>query len=251
MTHPRQDVLFECCVDSVASAVAAAEGGAGRIELCANLIEGGTTPSAGLVSVCAERVAIPVFVIVRPRGGDFLYDDDELAVMIADIDIAKDAGAAGVVLGVLRANGTIDRDAVRRLLDQGNPLPVTFHLAFDMTRDLQASLDTLVELGVDRVLTSGGGATALDGADAIAALVRQAGERIVVMAGGGVRAAGVAELVRRTGVREVHARLVAPVASDMEFRATKRISRAVTPNEYQRLETTAEAVAEMIRALRA
>ena len=250
MAQHSQTVLFEACVDSVASAVAAADGGAGRLELCDNLVEGGTTPSAGMIARCATRVAIPVFVIIRPRGGDFLYDGDEVLVMEHDIDVAKESGAAGVVIGALCADGTIDAALTRRLLERARPLSVSFHRTFDMTANIYTSLDALIALGVDRVLTSGGAATALEGGEAIAALVRQAGGRIAIMAGGGVRPANVGELVRRSGVDEVHARLTEAVASEMRFRTETGVSRSLTPNEYERSVTSRLAVAAMVDALR-
>jgi copper homeostasis protein len=250
MAEQSQTVLFEACVDSVASAVVAADGGAGRLELCDNLVEGGTTPSAGMIARCVARVAIPVCVMIRPRGGDFLYDADEVAVMELDIDGARVAGAAGVVFGALTADGMIDADLTRRLVKRARPLPVIFHRAFDMTRDLSASLDTLIALGVDRILTSGGGTTALEGVETLAALVAQSAGRIAIMAGVGVRASNVAELVRRSGVREVHARLTETVGSGMQFRAGTAISLPFTPNEYERLVTSRLAVAAIVAALR-
>ncbi|MFN8574629.1 MAG: copper homeostasis protein CutC [Gemmatimonadaceae bacterium] len=242
-------VLLESCVDSVASAIASAEGGAQRVELCDNLVEGGTTPSAGMIRSCVERATIPVFVIIRPRGGDFLYDDDDVAVMAEDIRTAAALGASGIVIGALRAEGTIDREITRRLLELARPLPVTFHRAFDMTRDLRESLDALMELGIDRVLTSGGAPRALDGTDAIADLVHRAGPQLRVMAGGGVRANHVAQLVERTGVREVHARLTESVESGMRYRAPRGVSRPFTPNEYERVVTSRDAVAMMVKAM--
>ena len=248
--HTQKRVLFEACVDSVASAIAASDGGADRIELCDNLIEGGTTPSAGMIGRCVARVTIPVVVIIRPRGGDFLYDADEAWVMERDIEVAAESGASGVVIGALAPDGTIDAALTRRLIERARPLSVTFHRAFDMTRDLRRSLDTLLELGVDRVLTSGGALTALEGAASIAALVSHANGKIAVMAGGGVRSAHAAGLVGLTGVREVHARLSESAASEMRFRAGTGVSHLFTPNEYERLETTRAAVTAMMDALR-
>lgn len=242
-------VLLESCVHSVASTIASAAGGAGRVELCDNLVEGGTTPSAGTIARCVERSPIPVFVIVRPRGGDFLYDDDEVAVMERDVVNASSLGAAGVVAGALRAEGTVDREVMRRLVDAARPLSVTFHRAFDMSRNLSEALDDLLALGVDRVLTSGGAARALDGVDTIAALVRHAAGQLIVMAGGGVRSDHVAQLVARTGVSEVHARLMKPVESAMRYRVDLGVSRPFTPNEYEHAETSRDAVAAMVRAL--
>ncbi len=187
--------------------MASAAGGAGRIELCANLDVGGTTPSAALVERCVAALDIPVFTMVRPRGGSFVYARDEADAMARDIETMTRAGAHGLVFGALTADGAIDILLMRQLVALARPLPVTCHKAIDDARDLPAALDALLVLGVDRVLTSGGAATAADGAAMIARLVRQAGDALVVMAGGGVRAHNVAALVHATGVREVHARL--------------------------------------------
>ena len=199
--------LVEACVDSVASSLAAERGGARRLELCDALFDGGTTPSAGMIAVCKAAVSIPVFVMIRPRGGGFVYSDAERDVMRRDIVVAREVGADGVVIGGLLPDGTVDLSLVRLLVEAAQELPVTFHRAFDTTRDLGASLELLADAGVQRVLSSGGAPTAADGATVLADLVRQAGSRLVVMAGGGVREENVRNLVSVSGVREVHVRL--------------------------------------------
>ncbi len=209
-------VLFESSVDTLEKAVASAAGGAGRIELCARLDVGGTTPDVALVERCVAAVRIPVFAMVRPRGGSFVYERGEADAMARDIAAMKAAGAQGVVFGALTAGGTIDTALMARLVAAARPLPVTCHKAIDAARDLPEALDALLGLGVDRVLTSGGAATAAQGTDAIAALVRQAGDALAVMAGGGVRAPNVAALVHATSVSEVHAQLLGPQASPAE-----------------------------------
>ncbi|HET9150078.1 MAG TPA: copper homeostasis protein CutC [Gemmatimonadales bacterium] len=211
-------ILIEACVDTVQSALAAEAGGADRIELCDNLAEGGTTPSAGMIEECVARLGIPVFVIIRPRGGDFLYTSSELAVMLRDIGHAKQLGVAGIVTGALDKDGGVAMTTMGDLLIAASPLPVTFHRAFDAVRNPDDALDQLIEIGIARVLTAGQAATALEGAPAIAATVERAAGRIGVIAGGGVNADNVAEIVRITGVREVHARGTVPVASAMEWR---------------------------------
>jgi len=200
-------VLVEACVDSVASSLAAERGGAGRLELCDALFDGGTTPSAGMIAACRERVAIPVFVIIRPRGGGFVYSEAELDVMRRDIVAVRGLGADGVVIGALRPTGVVDEGATRSLVDVAGDMAVTFHRAFDFAPDLSEALETVIAAGVQRVLTSGGAGTAREGIPMLAALVRQAGDRLVVMAGGGIREENVREVVTATGVREVHARL--------------------------------------------
>ena len=200
--------LLEVCVETLPEALQAAEAGAGRLEVCAAMSESGTTPSIGLVEAILERVRIPVVVMIRPRGGDFTYDDNELEVMRRDISAMKRAGAHGIVSGVLESSGVIDRDATKSLVDAAGPLPFTFHRAFDLTPELETALAVLRSLGVRRVLTSGGASTALVGAGAIARLANQTGDKMSLIAGGGVRAGHVTELLEVSGVTEVHARPV-------------------------------------------
>jgi copper homeostasis protein len=198
--------LLESVVETVAAARAAEHAGAGRLELCARLVDGGVTPPAGLVTAVLERVSIPVFVMVRPRAGDFVYSDTEMAEAQHDVAAMRMRGAHGIVLGVLLRDGCFDVDRTRSLIACAGGLPVTFHRAFDAAPDLEAALDAAIAAGASRVLTSGGAATALEGADRLAALVRRAQARITVLAAGGVRTHNVAALLARTGVREVHAR---------------------------------------------
>ena len=177
------------------------------MELCANLYDGGTTPSAGLIAAVKERIRIPMVVLIRPRGGGFVYSQEDVEVMKRDVEVARAHGADGIVIGALDATGRVSTGVTRDLTEQASGLPVTFHRAFDLTSDLAASLEKLIDAGVRRVLTSGGASTALDGADAIKRLVDQAADRIVIMAGGGIRENNVREVVARTGVSEVHARI--------------------------------------------
>lgn len=200
-------ILVEACVDSVASSIAAEQGGAQRLELCDALFDGGTTPSAGMISACKEAVSIPVFAIIRPRGGGFVYSEAECDVMRRDVVAARRLGADGVVIGGLRSDGNVDIDLVKSLIDVAEGLSVTFHRAFDFTPDLSASLDALAAAGVNRILTSGGASTAGEGAAVIGDLVRQAGPRLIVIAGGGIRENNVRDLVSVSGVTEVHVRL--------------------------------------------
>lgn len=199
-------VLIEACVDSVASALAAERGGAGRLELCDNLFDGGTTPSAGMIAAVKAAVRIPVFVIVRPRGGGFVYTRDELGVMRLDVEAARMLGVDGIVAGALTRETRVDSEQLRPLFDAAGALPLTFHRAFDLARDQEQALEELMHLGFARVLTSGGAPTALEGVERIAALARRGSGQIVVMAGGGVREETVQEIVHRAGVQEVHVR---------------------------------------------
>ncbi len=215
-------LVIEVCVDSVESALAAEQGGADRVELCDNLLEGGTTPSSGMIAVAREHLSIALNVIIRPRGGDFCYSELEFEVMQRDIMQAKASGVNGVVLGILTADAAVDTVRTRELVALARPLDVTFHRAFDMTHDPYQALDALIALGVDRVLTSGQEASALDGLDLIADLVRRAGDRIIVMPGGGV-ARHIGKIVARGGVREVHVTGTVAVDSTMRYR-NQRVS---------------------------
>jgi len=192
------------CVHSVESALAAETGGAARVELCDNLLEGGTTPNAGAIAAAREQLRIPLHVIVRPRGGDFCYSDVEFDVMRRDIALAKQLGADGVVLGVLLPNGTVDVERTRALIALARPMSVTFHRAFDMTCDAFEALDALIDLGADRILTSGQQPSVLEGLDLITELVRRADGRIVIMACGGVNERNVSRVVAQSHVRELH-----------------------------------------------
>ncbi len=211
-------MIYEICVDSVAGVRAAKEAGAHRVELCANLLEGGTTPSRGLIRRARGVAGIGLQVIIRPRGGDFLFDEDEFAVMRADIETAKAEGADGVVIGLLNADGTIDARRSRELIALARPLSVTFHRAFDMTRDAFEALETLVGLGVDRVLTSGQEASVLEGLPLITELIRRAGDRIIIMPGGGINTRNADRIVAAAKPREIHFAALTPEAGGMQFR---------------------------------
>lgn len=232
MTTSHQ-ILIEAAVESAEGAIAAERAGAHRIELCANLTEGGTTPSAGTIGAALARVGVPIFVMVRPRGGDFLYSSMELSVMMRDIASARTLGAHGIVLGVLTKDGTVDVERTHALVESARPLPVTFHRAFDLASDLGEALDALVEAGVRRVLTSGGSAHAGDGIEQIGSLVQRAGDRITVMPGGGIKASNVRQIVDETGAREIHVGGTKPVASAMRFQRPEiSFARPPLPDEY-------------------
>ena len=198
--------LLESVVETVAAARAAERAGARRLELCVQLADGGVTPPPGLITAVLERVSIPVFVMIRPRAGNFVYSDEEMAHALHDAGAARQRGAHGLVLGVLRPDEQIDVDRTRRLVERADGLPVTFHRAFDVVPDQRAALEATIAAGASRVLTSGGAPSAEAGMERLAALVQQAGDRLTVLAGGGVRAHNVRAIVTRSGVREVHAR---------------------------------------------
>lgn len=197
--------LLEICANSVQSALAAQAGGAHRIELCQNLEQGGTTPSYGLIKQVRALLSIPVFVLIRPRPGGFVYDPDELAIMQADIEACKALGCDGVVLGVLTPEGAIEVETCRALVRLAHPLPVTFHRAFDACPNLEQALEDVVATGCQRLLTSGGQPTAPAGQAQLAALVQQAAGRLRIMAGAGITSANLIWLAARTGAHEFHA----------------------------------------------
>ena len=176
---------LEVCVDSVVSAIAAQAGGASRVELCDNLVEGGTTPSIGKLRTCLHHVSVPVHAMVRPRGGDFLYSATEREVILEDADALKAAGAHGIVFGALRADGNVDEGLLRAVVRRVSPLPVTFHRAIDVSADVLQALEICRRCGVARILTSGGAASAVDGVETLRQLVRAAGG-VQIAAGGGV-----------------------------------------------------------------
>lgn len=211
-------VELEICVDSLQSALSAEAGGATRVELCAALSEGGLTPSAGLIEVTKKSINIPVHVLIRPRRGDFLYSSPELEIMKQDIRGAKALGADGVVLGVLRADGQVDVERTGELVALAAPLSITFHRAFDMTPDPFRALEEIMQLKVDRLLTSGQQNSALAGADLIRALIKVAGSRLMVMPGGGINEENISELITRTGAVAYHASARSRVNGEMNFR---------------------------------
>ncbi len=197
-------VLLEVCVDTAEALAQAVAQGAGRIELCAALGAGGLTPSAGFMRH-ARTTAVPVHVLIRPRAGGFVYSPAELAMMEADITAARAAGLAGIVIGVSRPDHTLDWLAIRTLMSAAQGMAVTLHRVFDLVPDLGQALEEAVEAGIGRVLTSGGAVSASAGAETIAALVRQAAGRIVVMPGAGITPGNAGALVRGTGATELHA----------------------------------------------
>ena len=236
-------MILEACVDSVESAIAAQTGGAHRIELCDDLLEGGTTPSAGMIEVCRERLHIPVHVLIRPRGGDFVYSDVEIEVMQRDIALARRLGAKGVVFGALHADGTVDVERTRALLGVSRPLSVTFHRAFDFTPDADAALDALIGLGIDRVLTSGQAAMAVEGLSTLARLVTRAAGRIRILAGGGLSEENIGRVAELTGVQEVHVRATALLESPASYRPRHlSLLKQPLPNEFDRAVTDPERI---------
>ena len=197
-------IKFEISIDSVQSALNAQKAGADRVELCAGLIEGGTTPSIGMIKEVRKRIDIQMFVIIRPRGGDFLYTDEEFEVMCNDIVEAKNNGADGIVSGALTADGNIDIEKTKKMIELARPLPFTFHRAFDMCRDPFEALEQLIELKAARILTSGQRNSADEGIELLKELVKKADDRITIMPGAGVNINNIIPLITETKAEEFH-----------------------------------------------
>ena len=205
----KRECLLEISVENLEAAMAAERGGADRVELCGNLSIGGVTPDTEIIRVVRAQVHIPIFSMIRPRAGDFVYSDAEFSEMRRSINDAKESEMNGVVLGVLRKDRRVDVERARELVEFARPLPVTYHRAFDETIDLRQALDDVIEAGAKRILTSGGAKSALEGAAVLAELIEAAGERIVIVPGAGISSANIAEVARRTRAREFHSGLSA------------------------------------------
>lgn len=212
------DYKIEICANSVASCLEAQKGGAYRVELCAGIPEGGTTPSYGEIAVARELLNIKLNIIIRPRGGDFLYSDVEHKTMLHDIEMAKKLGVDGVVIGCLKADGTIDMERNRELIAAAEGMSVTFHRAFDMCKNPFESLEQIIALGCDRLLTSGQQPTAIEGISLLSQLVEKAGDRIIIMPGSGVNEDNIAILADETKAKEFHFSAREPIDSKMEYR---------------------------------
>lgn len=246
-----QQYRFEVCANGVESCVEAQKGGADRVELCAGIPEGGTTPSYGEILV-ARRVlkTTRLHVIIRPRGGDFLYTQLELERMAADIDIARQLGADGVVFGCLAKDGSIDMEANRMLMEHAKGMSVTFHRAFDRCRDPREALEQLVELGFDRILTSGQQPTALEGVPLLKEINALAAGRITILAGCGVNEANIRQIADATGVHEFHFSARVPVKSRMEYINSEVYMGAKDADEGTLPYTSAQRVADTVGKLR-
>ncbi len=236
-------MICEICVDTVGGVRAAKAVGADRVELCADLLEGGITPSRGMIRRARTITGIGLNVMIRPRGGDFLFDDDEFATMQSDIETAKAEGADGVVIGLLTAAGEVDAARTRELILLARPLSITFHRAFDMTHEPFRAIETLVGVGVDRVLTSGQEATVIEGLPLIVDLIERAGNRIVVMPGGGITSRNVNRIVAAAKPHEIHFAALEPAVSGMRFRRPHVfMGGELRPPEYDRLDTSAASI---------
>ncbi len=243
---------FEVCANSVESCLAAQAGGATRVELCAGIPEGGTTPSYGDIVIAREILTKTLLhVIIRPRGGDFLYSSVEQRIMLKDIDNARRLGADGVVFGCLTAKGDIDLSLMRQLIEASQGMSITFHRAFDVCRNPQEALEQIIELGCNRILTSGAQATAEQGIPFLKKLQQQAAGRIILLAGCGVNENNIAHIATETGIREFHFSARETIESKMLHRngTVSMGGGTVNIEEYHRPITTVERVKKTIKAL--
>ena len=243
----REEVIIEVCATSVMSAIAAEEGGAKRIELCDNIIEGGTTPSAGLIRMAKQKLDLDVCVLIRPRGGDFLYNDSEFDLIIQDIILAKELGADGVVVGILDSNGLVDMVRMKELINVARPMQVVFHRAFDMCLDPVICLEQIIDLGVDRLLTSGQKNRAIEGIDLIKELIVLANNRIEIMPGSGINTNNIKELLG-TGAASFHLTGRSMVDGMMNYRQNTVILNDINSNaDYQWKQTNKSIIKEIVR----
>lgn len=244
------ELIIENCAGDVPSCLEAERGGASRIELCAALSEGGTTPSYGTVATALRCCRLPIIPIIRPRSGDFLYTETEIDVMLEDIRVLRRLGVAGFSLGALTPDGDLDEELCRRLIREAEGLPVTLHRAFDRTASLEASLELAVELGFACILTSGGTPSAVDSLDRIRRLVEQADGRICIMAGSGITADNARHIVQSTGVSAIHGTFARLRGSSMRLSSTPFPDSSVAqiPERDYRV-TDAEAISSIRQSL--
>lgn len=238
-------IEMEVCANSVSSALEAQLGGATRVELCASLTEGGTTPGYAEIALANRMLDIEVFPIIRPRGGDFLYTDLEFELMKEDIRICKSLGCEGVVIGILTAEGKVDLARCAELIAHARPMQVSFHRAFDMAVNLEEALEDIISLGCVRILTSGGKSSALKGAVVLARLIELAGDRISIMPGAGVNVANIAEIISLTGAKVFHASARKQIASKMLFR-NQDLNMGADTDEYSTSLTDAGLVINLL-----
>lgn len=245
----KHEVLLEICANSVTSALAAQDGGALRVELCENLYEGGTTPSHGEIILARKLLHIKLNVLIRPRGGDFLYSDVEYDIITADAKYSIEAGCDGIVIGILKPDGTIDKERCGRLVQMAKEkgVGVTFHRAFDMCADLDAALEDIIGLGCERILTSGGKSTAMEGSRNLANLIQKANGRIIIMPGSGINENNVADLVQFTGAREIHTSAKTRKPSLMTYKNDHIVMGDNYGDEYVYEQTDTSRVIDILR----
>ena len=249
MTVTETKPVLEVCAGDIESVYAASEGGAARVELCSALGEGGVTPSIGFIRQALRVPELKVHVLIRPRGGDFLYTPEEVDAMVEDIRACREAGAHGVVIGALTPNGDIDITACRRMIETADGMSVTFHRAFDLCRNADEALNTIIELGCDRLLTSGQAASALEGTPLLKHLTDKADGRLIILAGGGVSPENATEILKKSGTNELHASARATFASPMRYRKAGVAMGSPDSDEYSRQVTSREIVARIVEGI--
>ncbi|RZK21727.1 MAG: copper homeostasis protein CutC [Pedobacter sp.] len=240
---------LEVCANGYESALNAQIGGANRVEFCDNLAEGGTTPSYGQLALAKENLTIEVWPIIRPRGGDFLYSDIEFDLMKEDVKVCKTLNCDGIVIGILNADGTIDKQRCAELIALAKPLPVSFHRAFDMSNDMSLALEDLIALGIVRVLSSGSANSAIQGAETLAKLIKQANGRISIMPGAGINIHNIKELINISGATSFHASCKTNVPSKMKFRNSETKMGSIE-DEYQYELTNTDKVKELVNIIK-
>lgn len=241
--------ILEVCAGDIESVKAASAGGAQRVELCSALADGGVTPSIAFIRSAVEVPGVAVRVLIRPRGGDFLYSDDEVKMMVDDIVAARHAGVQGVVIGALTPSGNIDIESCRKMIAAAEGLNVTFHRAFDLCKEPMKALDEIIEMGCNRILTSGQAASALEGVGLLRALNERAAGRLSIMPGGGVSPLNAAEILSLTGCHEIHASARKTIESKMHYRKEGVAMGAPGSDEYSRKVTSAGIVSEIMKAI--
>lgn len=244
-------ILTELVCFSASAAIKSAAAGAGRVELCAGMPEGGTTPSAGEIKLALKLCTVPVFIMIRPRGGDFLYSPEEIEIMKEDILFCKSAGAKGVVFGILNPDGSVNVKLCKELVQLASPMEVTFHRAFDMCNDPFKALEDIIECGFNRILTSGLQSTALSGVQLIRSLVEKAAGRIIIMPGGGIRSSNVNEIINTTSITEVHTSARSKKKSGMLYHNSNiSMGGTVTISEYETEDVDDEIIKDFISKLK-
>ncbi|HNX00778.1 MAG TPA: copper homeostasis protein CutC [Candidatus Cloacimonadota bacterium] len=245
--HP---ILLEISLDSVESAIIAEKAGADRIELCTNLSEGGTTPSLGMIQQVRKHLHIPIYIIIRPRAGDFCYSEEEFEIMKTDIRLTREAGADGVVFGILKPDGGVDTERTTELVELSRPMSVTFHRAFDMTSNPTVALEAIISSGANRILTSGQKPSAWEGMQLIAQLVQQAGDRIIIMPGAGINETNILDILKITQATEFHMSAVKSINGRMLFRPQHLHMGHSNNSEYELLRTDTDKIRKIKEQIR-
>jgi copper homeostasis protein len=241
---------LEICADNIESAIVAQNAGADRVELCTDLQEGGTTPGFGSIVSARNNLNIGLNIIIRPRGGDFLYSDLEYDIMRRDIDICGECGVDGIVLGILRTDGTIDVERTAKLIEFAHPMNATFHRAFDMCSNPVLGLEEVISTGAVRLLTSGQKNKAEDGMEMISQLVHQAGERIIIMPGSGINESNIVQIARITGAKEFHLTGRKIIDSEMLYRNNRiNMGDSSASNEFSRRVSDLEKIKSIVKIL--